>query len=214
MSTRQAPRSLFACSSRSSAYSCCSGVGAGNDPALPEGVMDHRPANSCPPPREILVHHDHIDRSTDPSDSVTQTDSLRDAVLNITLNDQEVQVTVGREFTARCRPEQDHLGRGSCSPRKAQASQFDRLLRGHDEDRLPAAAAIADSDRRKRAGRLSSYNGMPCACWPPLQLPLSRKTAPSCGARRRLAFGLAFRITIARWRSIRRRASTTLPTRT
>jgi hypothetical protein len=95
--------------------------------------MDHRPANLRSPLREILVHHDHIDWSANSPDSVTQTDGLRDAVLNVTLNDQEVQIAVGRELTARCRPEQDHLGRRSCSPRETQASQFDRFLCGHDE---------------------------------------------------------------------------------
>lgn len=56
--------------------------------------MDHRPTNLPTPLREILVHHDHIDRPADAADSITQPDSLGDAVLNIALDDQEVQIAV------------------------------------------------------------------------------------------------------------------------
>lgn len=52
--------------------------------------MDHRSANPPTSLREILVHHDHIDGPADASDSITQPDSLGDAVLDIALNDQEI----------------------------------------------------------------------------------------------------------------------------
>jgi hypothetical protein len=67
--------------------------------------MDHRPANLPASLREILVHHDHVDRPADPADGIAKTDCLGDAVLDIVLNDQEVQIAVARELATRCRPE-------------------------------------------------------------------------------------------------------------
>ena len=67
--------------------------------------MDHRPANLRPPLREILIHHDHIDRPADAADSITQPDGLGDAVLDIALDDQEVQIAVACELAACCRSE-------------------------------------------------------------------------------------------------------------
>lgn len=94
--------------------------------------MDHRPANLPTSLRKILVHHDHIDRPADAADSITQPDSLGDAVLDIALDDQEVQIAVACELTACCRPEQDHPGRRSSSVREAPSSQLDQLLCCHD----------------------------------------------------------------------------------
>ncbi len=56
--------------------------------------MDHRPANLRPPLREILIHHNHIDRPADPADRIAQADGLGDAILDVALNDQEVQIAV------------------------------------------------------------------------------------------------------------------------
>src|ERR1700761_9346558 len=106
MSTRQAPRSLVACSSSISAYSRCSGVGAGNDSTLPKGVMHHRPANLRSPLREILIPHDYIDWPADASDRIAKANCLSDAVVDIALNDQEVQIAVRCELATRCGPEQ------------------------------------------------------------------------------------------------------------
>jgi hypothetical protein len=132
MSTRQAPRSLVACSRSNSAYSSCSGVGTGNDSALLKGVMDHRPANLPAPLCEILVHHDHIDRPADPADCIAQADRLGDAVLDIALDDQEVQIAVACKLAARRRSEQDHPGRRPGSLCEALSSQLDQLLCCHD----------------------------------------------------------------------------------
>lgn len=94
--------------------------------------MDHRPANLPTSVRKILVHHDHIDRPPDAADSVTQPDSLGDAVLDIALDDQEVQIAVACELAACCRPEQDHPGRRPGSVCEALSSQLDQLLCCHD----------------------------------------------------------------------------------
>ncbi len=94
--------------------------------------MDHRPANLPTSLREILVHHDHIDWPADAADSVTQPDSLGDAVLDITLDDQEVQIAVACELAACCRPEQDHPCRRPGSRRETPSSQLDQLLCCHD----------------------------------------------------------------------------------
>jgi hypothetical protein len=63
--------------------------------------MDHRPANLRPPLREILIHHNHIDRPPDPPDRIAQTNRLGDAVLDVALNDQEVQIAVACQLAAR-----------------------------------------------------------------------------------------------------------------
>ncbi len=94
--------------------------------------MDHRPANLPTSLCEILVHHDHIDRPADAADSITQPDSLGDAVLDIALDDQEVQIAVACELATRGRPKQDHLGRGSSGLCDALSSQLDQLLCCHD----------------------------------------------------------------------------------
>lgn len=67
--------------------------------------MDHGPANLRPPFSEILIHHDHVDRPADPADSIAQADGLGDAVLDVALDDQEVQIAVACELAACCRPE-------------------------------------------------------------------------------------------------------------
>jgi hypothetical protein len=107
--------------------------------------MDHRPANLRSPLREILIHHDHIDRPADAADRVAQANCLGDAVLDITLDDQEVQVAVACELATRCRSEQDHSGRRPGGLREALSSQLDQLLRSHDQNSLPAYAALASS---------------------------------------------------------------------
>lgn len=103
--------------------------------------MDHRPANLRPPLREILIHHDHIDRPADPTDCIAQADGLGDAVLDVALNHQKVEIAVACEFAASCRSEQNHPGGGPSSLRETLASQLDQLLRSHDQDSLPADAA-------------------------------------------------------------------------
>jgi hypothetical protein len=57
-------------------------------------MVDHCPAHFRSSCCQIFIHNDHIDWTTDPSDSATQADSLRDAVLNATLDHQEIQITV------------------------------------------------------------------------------------------------------------------------
>lgn len=81
--------------------------------------MDHRPANLRPPLREILLHHNRIDRPADATDRIAQANRLGDAVLDVALDDQEVQVAVACEFAPCCRPEQDHPGRRPSSVREA-----------------------------------------------------------------------------------------------
>jgi hypothetical protein len=115
----------------------------GNDPTLPESVMHHRPANLRPPLREILIHHDHIDRPADPADRIAQADRLGDTVLNVALYNQEVQIAVACEFATRRRSEQDHPGGRPGCLHDALSSQLDQFLRGHDQDSLPADAASA-----------------------------------------------------------------------
>jgi len=112
--------------------------------------MDHRPPNLRSPLREFLVHHDHIDRPADPADGIAQANRLGDAVLDIALDDQEVQVAVACELATRCRSEQDHPGRRPGSVREALSSQLDQLLRSHDHDSLPADAASTGSRNAKR----------------------------------------------------------------
>jgi hypothetical protein len=104
-------------------------------------VVDHRPANLPAPFREILIHHDHIDRSADPADCIAQADRLCDPVLDIALDDQEVQIAVVRELATRRRPEQDHPGRRARSLRKTSSGQLDQLLRRHNQNSLPARAS-------------------------------------------------------------------------
>jgi hypothetical protein len=71
-------------------------------------MMDHRPPDLASPGRQILVHHDHVDRPADATDSVAQANSLSDTVLDVALDDQEVQIAVARELPTRSRPKQDH----------------------------------------------------------------------------------------------------------
>jgi predicted RNase H-like HicB family nuclease len=104
--------------------------------------MDHRPANLRPPLREILIHHNHIDRPADPADRIAQANRLGDPVLDIALNDQEVQIAVACEFATRCRAEQDHPGRRPSSIREALPSHLDQLLRCHDQDSVLAGAGV------------------------------------------------------------------------
>ncbi len=84
--------------------------------------MDHRPANLRPPLCEVLIHHDHIDWPPNPPDRITQADRLRDAILDVTLNDQEVQIAVACELATRRRSEQDHPGRRPSSLCEALSS--------------------------------------------------------------------------------------------
>ena len=114
--------------------------------------MDHRPANLPAPLCEILVHHDHIDRPADPADCIAQADRLGDAVLDIALDDQEVQIAIACELATHCRPEQDHPGRRARSLHEALSSQLDQLLRSHDKDSLPACAA-SNRSRSRNAKR-------------------------------------------------------------
>ena len=107
--------------------------------------MDHRPANLRPPFSEILIHHDHVDRPADPADGIAQTDGLCDAVLDVALDDQEVQIAVARELAACCRPEQDHPSRRARSLRETPSGQLNQLLRSHGQDNLPADAASTSS---------------------------------------------------------------------
>ncbi len=91
--------------------------------------MDHRPAHLCPPGRQILVHHDYVDWPPDAADSVAQANSLGDTILDITLNNQEVQIAVARELPACSRPKQDHTRRRPGSLHKPLPGQLDRRLR-------------------------------------------------------------------------------------
>lgn len=116
--------------------------------------MDHRPANLRSPLREILIHHDHIDRPADPTDRIAQADGLGDAVLDVALNHQKVQIAVACEFATRCRPEQDHPGMRPSSLRETLASQLDQLLRSHSQDSLPAGAASTNSRPRNHSAAL------------------------------------------------------------
>jgi hypothetical protein len=117
--------------------------------------MDHRPANLRPPLREILIHHDHIDRPADPTDRIAEADGLGDAVLDVALNHQKVEIAVACELATRCRPEQDHPGRRPSSIRETLASQLDQLLRSHDQDSLPAGAASTNSRPRNQSAAQS-----------------------------------------------------------
>jgi hypothetical protein len=103
--------------------------------------MDHRPANLRPPLHEILVHHDHIDRPADSTDRIAQADGLGDAVLDVALNHQKVEIAVACEFATRCRSEQDYPGGRPDCLHDALSSQLDQLLRSHDQDSLPVDAA-------------------------------------------------------------------------
>ncbi len=78
--------------------------------------MDHRPANLRPPFGQILIHHDHIDRPSDPADGIAQADGLDDTVLDVALDDQEVQIAVACELAVCCLPEQDHPGPETLRP--------------------------------------------------------------------------------------------------
>ncbi len=108
-------------------------------------MMNHRPTHLAPPGRQILVHHDHVDRPADTADSVAEANSLSDTVLDIALYDQEVQIAVARELSARSRPKQDHACRRRGSLHEPLAGQLDQLLCSHEEKPI---------SRRGEQGRL------------------------------------------------------------
>lgn len=120
--------------------------------------MDHRPANLRSPFSEILIHHDHIDRPADPADGIAQPDGLGNAVLDVALDDQEVQIAVACELSACCRPEQDHPGRRARSLRETLSGQLDRLLHSHDQDSLPAGAASTSSCPRDQDNEIEQLH--------------------------------------------------------
>lgn len=103
----------------------------GNDPALAQGVVNHRPAHLRSSGREIIVHHDHVYRSANVADSVTQARSLRDSILHLVLDHQEVDVTVARQLASCGRSEQDDLRRRRDSADQPLSCQLDDLLIGH-----------------------------------------------------------------------------------
>jgi hypothetical protein len=120
--------------------------GAGNDPTCPKGVMHHRPANPRPPPCEILIHHNHIDRPTDPADriGIAQANRHGDAVLNIVLNHQEVQIAVRCELaTARLSPvgEVEHEQPSVLRPRQAAPIYHTAELRQNGSHVVSGGAA-------------------------------------------------------------------------
>ncbi len=116
--------------------------------------MDHRPANLRPPLREILIHHDHIDRPADPTDCIAQADGLGDAVLDVALNHQKVEIAVACELATRCRSEQNYPGGRPDCLHDALSSQLDQLFCGHDQDSLPAGAASTNSCPRNPSSSL------------------------------------------------------------
>jgi hypothetical protein len=103
-------------------------------------MVDHCPAHFRSSCCQIFVHNDHIDWTADPSDSVAQADSLRDAVLNATLDHQEVQIAVPCHLSPGSGSEQDHPSRRSRSVCQPLPCKLDQLLGGHDEDSLPTVA--------------------------------------------------------------------------
>lgn len=112
--------------------------------------MNHRPANLRPPIRQRLVHHNHIHRPADPADSIAQANGLGDAVLDLALDDQEVQIAVARKLPARSRSEQDHPGWRTGGLHQSLSGQVDQLMRDHYEDSLPAiegSTGLAQSGR-------------------------------------------------------------------
>jgi hypothetical protein len=127
--------------------------------------MNHRPANLRPPLRKILIHHDHIDRPANPSNRIAQADRLGNAVLDVTLDNQEVQIAIACELATRCRSEQNYAGGRPSGISEALPSQIDQLLRGHNHDSLPAYAASIISRMRNQDSEIELQAVRPHVCF-------------------------------------------------
>ena len=108
--------------------------------------MNHRPTHLRTTRGQLLIHHDHIDRPADPADSIAQTHSLSDAILNTTLDHQEVQVAVPRQLTTRGGPKQDHPRLWRSLRQPPAGLSYDRVVK-HAPD-SSAAGTVRRSARQ------------------------------------------------------------------
>jgi hypothetical protein len=121
------------------AHSTCSGFG--EDTSLTKRAVHHRAPYLRPPLSECGVHDDQVDRGIEVSESTAEPDGLGEAILDLVLDDQEVEVAALVGVATGTRAKQDHLGVRRRRVDQGTAGALDHLLGtgGNAFDALPEA---------------------------------------------------------------------------
>lgn len=101
--------------------------GLGNYPPLAHRVMDHRALDLPPPPRVLLADYHHVGRDQKPAEKPSQAHHLPEAVVNLLLDHQEVEVASIIGITTSARSEHDHLRRSGCRLDQRTTGTLDRF---------------------------------------------------------------------------------------
>jgi hypothetical protein len=79
----------------------------GKDPALAQGVVEHRAAHVAPLLDVLGGHHLDVGGQTQRREHALQAHDLAEAVGDVRLDDQQVDVAVRASVATRVRPEED-----------------------------------------------------------------------------------------------------------
>src|ERR1700722_1264557 len=101
--------------------------GLGNYPPLAHRVMDHRALDRPPPPRVLLADDHHGSGDQKPAEKPAQAHHLPEAIINLLLDHEEIEVASTVGVTASARSEHDHLRRSGCRLDQRTPGALDRF---------------------------------------------------------------------------------------
>jgi hypothetical protein len=90
--------------------------------------MDHGPRDLAASGDDALVEHDDVDRHADVAQCAPKSHRLVDPASDVDLDDQEVEVAVGRVIPAGGRPERNHAGRFAGCGKQDPPGALDQIL--------------------------------------------------------------------------------------